>query len=186
MARGFSFVRWGIIGGLIAGGTALIGLIPVMKKRAMRVTTILKKDHRVVSGLIGALQMTPRLNGMVRKTLLDRLRNNLLVHAQAEEEILYPAMRDYMIFDGQSKIDESYRQHQQIKDLVRELEAMDPVTDAFDHRLLQLKSEIRHHVEKEEGEMFPILVQRMSTDQQEELGHRIHARKGDLKPRIAA
>ena len=72
-AKSSKFGKWGIIGGAIAGGAALISLVPVIKRRAMRVTTILKKDHRMVSGLIMTLQMTPRVNGKIRRTLFDQI-----------------------------------------------------------------------------------------------------------------
>src|SRR5438093_3907571 len=172
--NGSNLAKWGIIGGAIAGGAALIPLIPLIKKRAMRVTTILKKDHRLVSGMILTLQMTPRINGMVRKTLYAQIRNDLMVHAQAEEEVLYPAMRNFMFTEARSNVDEAYRDHQQIKDLLNDLGTIDPLSDAFDGKLADLKRSIQHHVDREEGEMFRILTQRMSTDQQQELGRRIH------------
>src|SRR5438874_13813954 len=103
--RGWNRGKWGIVGGVVAVGAALIPLIPVMKRRAMRVTTILKKDHRMVSGLIMTLQMTPRINSTVRKTLFEQIRNNVMVHAQAEEEVLYPTMRNLMFQSGESKVD---------------------------------------------------------------------------------
>ena len=178
--------KWGIIGGAIAGAAAMITIIPALKKRAMRPTTILKKDHRMVSGLMMTLQMTPRINGMVRRRLFDQIRHSLMVHTQAEEEILYPAMRHLMLMNGQSKVDESYREHQRIKDLLNDLTAMDPTSDAFDTKLMDLKNIIQHHVEEEEEEMFPLLMQRMSADEQEVLGRRIHDRKMDLRVRTAA
>jgi hemerythrin superfamily protein len=161
-------------------------VIPAIKRRAMRVTTILTKDHRVVSGLITTLQMTPRINGMVRRRLFDQIRNQVMIHAQAEEEILYPAMRNLMFMHGASKVDESYREHQQIKDLLNELAAMDTTTDAFDWRFQEFKNKIVHHVEEEEGEMFPMVRERMSTERQEDLGQKIHDRKMQLRPRMAA
>jgi len=178
--------KWGIISGAIAGGAALIPIIPALKRRAMRPTTILKKDHRMVSGLMMTLQMTPRINGMVRRRLFDQIRYSLMVHTQAEEEILYPAMRHIMLMNGQSKVDESYREHQRIKDLLNDLSTIDPTNDAFDTKLVDLKNTIRHHVEEEEEEMFPMLMQRMSADEQEVLGRRIHDRKMDLRTRSAA
>src|SRR6266550_832215 len=95
-------VKWGLIGGGIAAGVALIPLIPAIKRRAMRVTTILKKDHRVVSGLIMTLEITPKINSTVRKTLFEQIRHSVMVHAQAEEEVLYPAMRNLMVVAGAS------------------------------------------------------------------------------------
>jgi len=179
-------MKWGMIGGALAAGAALIPLIPVIKRRAMRVTTILKKDHRMVSGLIMTLQMTPRINSTVRKTLFEQIRNNVMVHAQAEEEVLYPTMRNLMFQSGESKVDEAYREHQIVKDLLSDLSTMDPTTDAFDAKFAQFKNNLDHHVEEEENEMFVMLKQRMSTEQQEELGQRIHARKANLKMRFAA
>jgi hemerythrin superfamily protein len=178
--------KWGIIGGAIAGGVALIPLIPMIKRRGMRVTTLLKKDHRVVSGLIATLQLTPRMNGMVRGTLFDQIRNHVMVHAQAEEEILYPAMRNVVAHEEQSKVDEAYHEHQQVKDILNDLGTMNPTTAVFDTKFAHFRQMIDHHVEEEESEMFEILKQRMSTEQQEQLGRKIHERKVDLKARRAA
>lgn len=182
--RRSGFAKWGIIGGAIAGGT-LIPLIPVIKRRAMRVTTILKKDHRMVSGLIAAVQMTPRGKTTVRRTLFEQIRHSVMVHAQAEEEVLYPAMRNFLMMD-QGKVDEAYREHQQVKDLLNDLATMDPGTESFDTKFADFKTRIEHHVEEEENEMFQTLLQRMPAEQQEELGRRIHQRKNDLKRRMAA
>ena len=179
-------LKWGLIGSGIAAGAALIPLIPAIKRRAMRVTTILTKDHRMVSGMIRTLEMTPRFNGMVRKTLLEQIRNSVMVHAQAEEEVLYPAMRNLMFMGGTSRVDESYREHQQLKDLLNEMQHMDPNSDAFDTKFQDFKNKIEHHVDEEENEMFPIIRDRMSTDRQEQLGQRIHDRKMSLKTRLAA
>jgi hemerythrin-like domain-containing protein len=83
-------------------------------------------------------------------------------------------------------VDESYREHQQIKDALNDLQTMDPNTDAFDRKFVDFKRKLMHHVDEEENEMFPIVRQRMSTQRQEELGMRIHDRKMSLKTRMAA
>jgi hemerythrin superfamily protein len=179
-------LKWSLIGSGIAAGAALIPLIPAIKRRAMRVTTILTKDHRMVSGLIRTLEMTPRFNSMLRRTLFEQIRSNVMVHAQAAEEVLYPAMRNLMFMSGTSRVDESYREHQQLKDLLNDMQTMDPNSDAFDAKLQDFKNKIEHHVDEEENEMFPIVRDRMSTDRQEQLGQRIHDRKMSLKTRMAA
>src|SRR5437899_9178983 len=116
-----SVMKWGLIGGAIAGGIALIPLVPVVKKRAMRATTILKKDHRMVSGLLMTLEMTPKFNGMVRKGLFAQIRNIVMTHAQVEEEIFYPAIRNLTFGYEGSKVDEADREHQTVKDLHHEM-----------------------------------------------------------------
>jgi hemerythrin superfamily protein len=183
--KGTDVLKWTLIGSGIAAAAALVPLIPAMKKRTMRVTTILTKDHRLVSSLIATLETTPRLNGMGRKRLFEQIRMNVMVHAQVEEEILYPVM-NLMFMHGESKVAESYREHQQVKYLLNGLAMMDPNTDAFDNKFEDFKSRIQHHVMEEEGEMFQAVRQRISMEEQERLGQRIHARKIALIPKIAA
>jgi hemerythrin superfamily protein len=184
----WNFGMLGIIGGAIAGGVALIPLIPMVKRRAMRVTSILKKDHRLVSGLIMTLEFTPRINSTVRRKLLEQITNSVMVHAQAEEEVLYPALRTIFVFDNhnQSKVDEAYHEHQQVKDLLHDLSTMDPTSEVFDIKFNDFKMKLEHHVEEEEGEVFPMILERMSGDEQQELGQRIHDRKMTLKTKMAA
>jgi hemerythrin superfamily protein len=184
--RRSTFANWMRIGSTLAGGAALISLIPTMKKRALLATTILKKDHRVVSGLIRTLQMTPRINGMLRTTLLNQIRDILMIHTQTEEEVLYPTMRNYVVNQGRLHVDESYREHQQIRDILTDLSTMNPISDEFDRKVEELKAKIRHHVSHQEGEMLPALMERMSKEQLLYLGRRIHDRKLDLKLRMAA
>src|SRR5689334_11249648 len=93
--------NWRLWGGIIAGGASLIPLIPIIRRRAMRVTTILKKDHRMVSGLMMTLEMTPKFNGKVRKSLFNQIYTNLMAHATAEEEVFYPAVRNVAFTEGQ-------------------------------------------------------------------------------------
>jgi hemerythrin-like domain-containing protein len=179
-------LKLALIGSGIAVG-ALIPLIPAIKRRAMRVTAILAKDHRMMSGLIRTLEVAPRINATFRERLFDRLRANVMVHAQVEEEILYPVMRrNVMSMGDESKVDESYRQHQQIRDLLTDLDTMDPNTDAFDRKFGDFKAKFQQHLVQEEGEIFMIVRQRMSSEEQERLGKRIHERKISLMPKRAA
>jgi hemerythrin-like domain-containing protein len=179
-------LKWSLIGSAIAGGIALIPLVPALKKKAMRATTLLMKDHRIVSGLITTLEMTPKFSGIARKALFDQIRNSLMVHTQVEEEIFYPSIRN-LAFGGESgKVDEAYREHQTVKDLLNHMSNMDATSDEFDRKLMELKQNIQHHVEEAENEMFPLATSRLSTERLEDLGQRMHDRKMNLKAQIAA
>jgi hemerythrin-like domain-containing protein len=181
-----NLLKWSLFGTGIAAGAALIPFIPAMRRRAMRVTTILKKDHRVVSGLVTGLEMTPKVNGILRRRLFDQIRTQVMLHSQAEEEILYPAMRNLTAATAESKVDDAYREHQVVKDLLQDLSTMDPMSEAFDRKFTDFKNNLNHHVEEEENDMFVTLVQSMSVGQQEALGQRIHDRKADLKHKMVA
>jgi hemerythrin-like domain-containing protein len=184
--RSSGALKWSLIGGAIAGGIALIPLVPVLKRKAMRATTILKKDHRMVSALMMALEMTPKINGMARKPLFDQIRNSLMVHTQVEEEIFYPAIRNLAFGSEAGKIDEAYREHQTVKDLLNQMSNMDVTSDEFDGKLAELKQNIQHHVDEEENQMFPMVNSRMSDERLEDIGERMHSRKINLKTQMAA
>jgi hemerythrin superfamily protein len=184
--KGSEALKWSLIGSGIAAGAVLIPLIPAIRRRAMRVTTILAKDHRLVRGLIATLEITPRLNGLVRETVFWQIRTGVMVHAQAEEEVVYPVMRSLMFMGGQSTIDELYREHEEIKGLLADLEIMDPNTDAFDQKFEDFKRTLKLHVDREEIEIFTVIRKEMLTEEQERLGRRLHERKISLKSRSAA
>ncbi len=189
MARkigGLNRVPWKWVGLAIGGGAALMSFIPVVRRRAMKVTNILKKDHRVVSGMILALEMTPQANGTVRKGLFTEIQRQLTVHAQAEEEVFYPAVRNLNFGFVEQYVNDSYREHDNIKSLLSEISGIDPSSYDFDRKVADLRRTIQHHVEDEEGKIFPMLERQMSSEQLERLGQRIHNKKNDLKKQWAA
>jgi hemerythrin-like domain-containing protein len=77
----------------------------------------------------------------------------LKVHAQIEEEIFYPAVRAQI--DQPDLMDEALVEHAGAKELIAQLETMDSGDDLYDAKVTVLGEHIDHHVEEEEGEMFP-------------------------------
>jgi len=151
----------------------------------MRATTILKKDHRVLSGMMATLEVTPRINGMVRQRLFNQIRISFMMHAQIEEEIFYPEIRNLMFGIEVPKVNEAYHHDQIVKDILNQIAAIDPISNEFDSRIAELRQYIDHHVRAEEVEMFPI-ASRISAVQLEEIGRRMHDRKMNLKTQMAA
>ena len=85
--------------------------------------------------------------------MVRKICNELTVHAQIEEEIFYPAVRK-AIDDG-DLMDEALVEHAGAKELISQLEAMDPEDELYDAKVTVLGEQIDHHVKEEEGEMFP-------------------------------
>jgi hypothetical protein len=75
------------------------------------------------------------------------------MHTALEEEIFYPAVREKI--DDEDLMDEALVEHASAKELIEELESMDPTDDLYDAKVTVLGEQIDHHVEEEEGEMFP-------------------------------
>ncbi|HSW20540.1 MAG TPA: hemerythrin domain-containing protein [Ramlibacter sp.] len=78
----------------------------------------------------------------------------LTVHAQVEEEIFYPALRQAI--KETDLLDEATVEHQTAKDLIAQIEQMaDAPDDMFDAKVKVLGEYIDHHVKEERGEIFP-------------------------------
>jgi hemerythrin superfamily protein len=138
----------------------------------------------VVSALILAWEKTTAISA--RKELFRQIRTQLFVHAEAEEEILYPTVRSMSSVFDNIEIDDAFRDHWQIKNLLYLIERMEPISTETEGKMRELKETIARHVAEEEGELFPRIEQAMSKDRQLELGARIHQRKLQLKDTIAA
>jgi hemerythrin superfamily protein len=88
-----------------------------------------------------------------KKDLAQQLCQELTVHAQIEEEIFYPALRE--AFKETDLIDEAAVEHQTAKDLIKQIQAAGEPDDMFDAKVKVLGEYIDHHVKEERGEMFP-------------------------------
>src|SRR5690349_16992934 len=142
--RGSRYGRlFAMIGAAVAGGFAVAAAVPALKKRAFRVTTILKKDHRMVSGLFWTLQQTT--NPHIRKSIFSQIQNQLEMHAQAEEEVFYPAVRHLRTSDAEQQVEEANREHQRIKDLCHQISTIDPNSFEFMSKVNELKDSVEHH-----------------------------------------
>lgn len=150
----------------------------------MRTTTtphdaiaLLTADHREVKTMFDEFEQLGDRAKVSKKKLADRICQALEAHAQIEEELFYPAVRD-AVRDADDQVDEAVVEHASAKDLIAQLQAMDPEDDLFDAKVKVLGEQIDHHVEEEETEMFP-KVKRSSLDLAT-LGEQMQARKEEL------
>ena len=100
----------------------------------------------------------------------------LTAHATAEEEIFYPAAR--AVIDKVELIDEADVEHASAKDLIAQIEGSSPSDDHYDAKVKVLGEYIDHHVQEEEGEIFP-KVRRAKVDTVA-LGEQLAARKEEI------
>jgi len=105
----------------------------------------------------------------------------LTIHATVEEEIFYPEVRASI--DNDDLMDEAEVEHSTAKDLIAQIEEMNADSDKFAAKVMVLGEYINHHVEEEQGEMFP--KARKAKLDLVELGQRMAARKDDLKDELA-
>lgn len=142
--------------------------------RTQDAVALLKADHRAVEKLFS--QFEKAKDDDRKKQIADQICMELRVHTQIEEEIFYPTSREFL--EDDDIVDEAVVEHAAAKDLIAEIEAMQPGEDLFDAKVTVLQEQIEHHVEEEEKEFFP-QVQKTDMDLKA-IGQQMKARKEEL------
>jgi hemerythrin superfamily protein len=115
---------------------------------------MLTADHREVKAMFEQYEGLGERAKASKKRLADQICDALTLHATIEEEIFYPAVRAASK-DAADLLDEALVEHAGAKDLIAQLQDMDPEDDLYDAKVKVLGEQIDHHVGEEEGEMFP-------------------------------
>jgi len=145
------------------------------KSSAVDALALLKQDHRDVEESFAAFEEAS--NAKKKGDLAQKICQALSVHAQVEEEIFYPAIRE-AAKDADDALDEAEVEHTSSKQLIAEIESMSPEDELYDAKVTVLGEYVRHHVKEEEGEIFK--KAKASGVDLKELGSQMMARKTEL------
>ena len=119
-------------------------------ERGEDVFEMLKTDHRHVQDLFTKFEDADK---RARGSIADETLTALEVHAALEEELVYPAIAE--VIDDEELINEAREEHHVAKLLIKELRKMDAEDEGFATKFKVLGELVGHHIEEEEGEMFP-------------------------------
>lgn len=118
--------------------------------------TLLDADHRAVRKMFKEYEALTESRGKTvankKVELARQICRELTVHAQIEEEIFYPALRDAL--KETDLLAEAEVEHASAKDLIAQIEAVDTPDEMFDAKVIVLGEYIDHHVKEERNEIF--------------------------------
>ena len=123
----------------------------VKAPKPMDAIALLRADHKHVSGLFAQYDAT-RAAGK-KKALVAMICKELSVHAQVEEEVFYPAVKQAL--KDKKLIPEAVVEQATMKDLIAQVEGIEPDGEMFDAKIKVLSEYVKHHVKEEHSEMFP-------------------------------
>jgi hemerythrin superfamily protein len=115
---------------------------------------LLTADHREVADMFEQFDQLGDRATASKEKLKDKICKALIAHTTIEEEIFYPAVRE-KIEEGEDMVDEAVVEHAAAKDLIKQLQEMQPDDELYDAKVKVLGEQIEHHVKEEEKEMFP-------------------------------
>jgi hemerythrin superfamily protein len=116
---------------------------------------LLTADHREVSEMFEQFEQLGDRATTSKEKLKDKICKALIAHTTIEEEIFYPAVREAKIEEGEDMVDEAIVEHASAKDLIKQLQEMQPDDELYDAKVKVLGEQVEHHVKEEEKEMFP-------------------------------
>jgi hemerythrin-like domain-containing protein len=149
------------------------------KKSFRDALALLKADHETVSELLDKYEKgKERMEDEKKSELAHKICEELKVHAQIEEEIFYPALREASE-EAEDALAEASVEHASIKSLVEQVESDSPESEEFDAKVKVIGEYVKHHVKEEQNELFPMA--READLDLKELGEQLAARKAELK-----
>jgi hemerythrin superfamily protein len=139
---------------------------------------MLTADHRTVEDLFDRYESEKESDDDTKRGIAQRICGELTVHAQVEEELFYPWLRENLDEDDMEMVEEAQVEHQTAKDLIAQIEGASEIDETYDAKVKVLGEYIKHHVKEEENEIFPSVAS--EKEALDELGQEMMARKVEL------
>jgi hemerythrin superfamily protein len=140
---------------------------------------LLTADHARVKKLFQQYEAAGHRAHRKKQGIVEEVLAALEVHTTLEEELFYPAVKQKTDRDGKDLVAEALEEHHVVTTLMAELKGLDPTDERYEAKFKVLMETVIHHIEEEEGEMFPeakeVLGKRL-----EPLGTQMQERKQHL------
>ena len=140
---------------------------------------LLKADHAHVKKLFQQYEAAGHRAHQKKRGIVEEVLAELEVHTTLEEELFYPAMKRKTDQDGKDLVVEAVEEHHVVTTLMDELKGLDSTDERYDAKFKVLMETVEHHIEEEEGEMFPE-AEEVLGDRLERLGTQMQERKQSL------
>ena len=137
----------------------------------MNAIDLLEDDHRKVKKMLAEGEVTTERAEVTRTDLYSTLRREMETHERIEEEIFYPALKQHP--KAKDIVLEGFEEHHVVDEIMGELGETDVTDETWAAKFKVMKENIEHHIEEEEGEMFPKARQVFDKDELEALGARM-------------
>lgn len=130
---------------------------------------LLTADHRTAEQLFRQFELASRTSAVEnQRDLAQRIVRELSVHAAAEEQVLYPAIRR-TLNDGDQLADAGIAEHAELKQLLADLDGVQPHDERFFPGYRRVMDVVRAHVADEEEGLLPRLREAVGQDELYEL-----------------
>src|SRR3954468_18673766 len=138
--------------------------LDLYRRPTMNAIDLLEKQHEEAKELLSSLQDAEVED---KEELFEKLADALAVDAAIEERHFYPATKDDRT---EELLQEAVEEHLSVKRLIADLLEMSPSDAQFDAKVKVLEEQVEHHIEEEEGELFPKVKKAHEAQELDDLG----------------
>src|SRR5262249_41854495 len=144
----------------------------------MNAIDFLKAQHRMVEDLFARIDKAKTEDE--KETLFTELADSLAVHTSIEEHHFYPGVKSRAT---EELLLESVEEHLAAKRVLSDLLDLPVDDETFDAKLKVLNDLVSHHVEEEEGTLFPKVARSVDKSDLEEIAQAMLAEQAELEDR---
>jgi hemerythrin superfamily protein len=169
---------WARVQDAMAAMTGIIGGAVTRSKDEMNITEIISMDHRKTDTLFMEIASTDDPQKL--QEFFGQLYKDLSVHAEAEEQVVYPAVRSYY-----GNTQELFDEQAEMKQMLAQIKALNPTSSNFKDQIKELQKAVQDHVRQEENDMFPQIRRNLSEAQMEQMATQFKQAKSTMQQEMA-
>lgn len=125
--------------------------------------SMLEQDHRKVEALFADWQATKDA------AVAEQICTELTIHATVEEQTVYPVLAE-AVPQGEQLEEEAEQEHGEAKELITRIQQAGFTGPLVAELMEELISGVNHHVQEEEGEIFPKMRESLPKAQLDAVG----------------
>jgi hemerythrin superfamily protein len=133
---------------------------------------LLEKEHKGVKALFRKLE---KAEGREASALWEQIKADLIMHEQMEETYLYPPLKEED--RTEDLVLEAYEEHHLADLLIEEISRLRPSDEQWQPKIKVLQENIEHHIEEEEGQLFPKVRKLWDMDKRKRVGEQMAGMK---------
>jgi hemerythrin superfamily protein len=147
----------------------------------MDVLKFLEDEHDEVKQVFKKLEQA---EGASATRLWNQLKSMLTLHEELEETYFYPQLKEEK--NTEDLVLEGYEEHHVMDVLIEEISQLEPSAENWQPKIKVLQENTEHHIEEEEGSLFPKVRKIWDTRKREEVGRQMQQRKTERQKQARA
>ncbi len=143
----------------------------------MNAIELLKEDHNELRSIFGKYKASD--SDSEKHKLFKQIKEKLDVHTHIEEIVFYPKIKEHEELEDITL--EGIEEHHLADVFVREISALSDESEKFDPKMDVLIESVEHHLQEEEGKMFPKVEENFSDSELQKLGKQMEEEEKNFK-----